>query len=121
MRISNFEEIISWQKAKALNLMLYGVYGNSRDFVFRDQILRAAISVMNNIAEGFERHSDRQFVYFLKIAKGSCGEVRSMNFLGKELLKITESDAESVNNLCVEISKLINSLIYSITPKQLPS
>ena len=121
MKITNFEEIISWQKAKTLNLTLYDIYKDSRDFVFRDQILKAGISIMNNIAEGFERHSDKQFAYFLAVAKGSCGEVRSMNILGRELKKIEDPMAENVNSLCIEISKLINSLINTLSPKPVNS
>lgn len=114
MKIEKFEDILSWQKARELNLMLYHIYGETRDFVFRDQILRAALSIMNNIAEGYDRRSDKQFVYFLSMAMGSCGEVRSMNILGKDLSKLSVKDAQQINDLCVEISKLITGLIKAL-------
>jgi len=85
MKIERFEDIIAWQKAKVLAVDVYQLFGEHRDFGFRDQILRASVSVMNNIAEGFERRSNNEFRQFLYIAKGSCGEVRSMLILAKEL------------------------------------
>jgi four helix bundle protein len=89
MNIERFEDIIAWQKAKELSLEVYRLFGDSKDFGFRDQIQRAAISIMNNIAEGFERESDKDFKRFLYIAKGSSGELRSMLTVAKELDYIT--------------------------------
>ncbi|BFN37910.1 four helix bundle protein [Fidelibacter multiformis] len=76
MSIKNFEEILGWQKAKELTLGIYGLFKNNRDYSFRDQIQRASLSIMNNIAEGFDRNSNADFKRFLFIARGSCGEVR---------------------------------------------
>jgi four helix bundle protein len=90
MKFEKFEEIIAWQKAKELTLGLYKVCDTNKDYCFRNQILRASISVMNNIAEGFERKSNKEFKQFLFISKGSCGEVRSMLILGKEINYFTE-------------------------------
>ena len=81
MTVEKFEDLIMWKKAVILAKDVYCAFENSRDFGFNDQIQRAAVSVSNNIAEGFERKSGRQFHYFLEIAKGSCGEVRSMLYL----------------------------------------
>ena len=78
MKIDRFEDIIAWQKAKSLTLNIYTLFAESKDFGFKDQIQRASVSVMNNIAEGFERKTNKEFKYFLFVAKGSCGEVRSM-------------------------------------------
>lgn len=69
---------------------------------------------MNNIAEGFERRGDREFRQFLFIAKGSCGEVRSMLNLGFELNYINEGDFKTQNNLCIEISKTLSGLIKTL-------
>ena len=71
--------------------MIYAIMQNCRDYGFRDQIQRASVSIMNNIAEGLESGSDAKFVNFLNIAKGSCSEVRSMLYLCedfRQLLKI---------------------------------
>ena len=92
MIIKRFEDIISWQKGKELSVMIYSLFSERKDFGFRDQIQRASVSIMNNIAEGFERKSNKEFKYFLFIAKGSCGEVRSMLDLAKELDKISENE-----------------------------
>jgi four helix bundle protein len=69
MKIDQFEDIIAWQKSRDLTVTLYRIFKNNRDFVFKDQIQRASISIMNNIAEGFERVSDASFRRFLFIAK----------------------------------------------------
>ena len=79
--MKSFEDIIAWQNAKTLTLEIYNSLISCTDYSFRDQIRRASVSIMNNIAEGFERNSDKELRYFLYIAKGSCGEVRLMIYL----------------------------------------
>lgn len=71
MRIEQFEDIKVWQKSKDLSVAIYRLFEASKDFGFRDQIQLASVSVMNNIAEGFKRKGNKEFVYFLYIAKGS--------------------------------------------------
>ena len=73
MRIERFEDIRAWQKAKDLSVAIYRLFEQSKDFSFKDQIQRASVSVMNNIAEGFKRKGNKEFSYFLYIPKGSCG------------------------------------------------
>jgi four helix bundle protein len=114
MRIERFEDIIAWQKAKDLTVHIYKIFDSSKDFGFKDQIQRASVSIMNNIAEGFERKGNKEFSYFLYIAKGSCGEVRSMLILAKELNKISEKDFELLFIQSEEISKIITGLIKSL-------
>jgi four helix bundle protein len=113
IRIERFEDVIAWQKAKGLAVQIYTLFESSKDFGFKDQIQRASVSIMNNIAEGFERKGNKEFSYFLYIAKGSCGEVRSMLFLAKELNKISEKDFELLFIHSEEISKIITGLIKS--------
>src|ERR1041385_6990093 len=79
-KIERFEDIIAWQKARVLTKEVYAMAGSGdfkRDFGLRDQIQRAAVSTMSNIAKGFERGGDKEFIQFLSHSKGSCGEVRS--------------------------------------------
>ncbi len=114
MKIERFEDIIAWQKAKDLTIEIYQKLKDSRDFGFRDQIQRASVSIMNNIAEGFERGSDADFKRFLFIAKGSCGEVRSMFYLAKELNYLTDSDFRRMYSESIEISKAISGFIKSL-------
>lgn len=111
---NRFEEIKAWQKSKELSLMIYKIFKDSKDFSFRDQIQRASISVMNNIAEGFERNTSKEFIYFLYVSKGSCGEIRSMLYLAQELKMITQNEFETMHKLSEEISKMISALIKSI-------
>lgn len=83
--IQKFEDILAWKHARALAKLVYAACLEpriSRDFGFVDQIRRASVSVMNNIAEGYERDTNAEFLRFLSIAKGSAGEVRSMLYLG---------------------------------------
>ena len=78
--IEQFEDITAWQKARALTSAIYTdsrTGSLAKDFALRDQLRRATVSIMSNIAEGFERDGNREFVQFLATAKGSCGEVRS--------------------------------------------
>jgi len=114
MKIGRFEDIISWQKSKELTLRLYKLFENSKDFGYRNQILRASVSIMNNIAEGYERQTNKEFRQFLYIAKGSCGEVRSMLYLAKDLKKINNNDFDTLYSLSVEISKLLSGLIKTL-------
>ena len=111
MAISRFEDIISWQKSRELVIDIYKLFNSSKDFRFRDQIQSASVSVMNNIAEGFERKTNNEFRYFLFVAKGSVGEVRSMLYLAKDLNKISDEDFDRLYKQTVEISKLLSGLI----------
>jgi len=94
--------------------MVYLACRECKDFKFKDQIQSAAISVMNNIAEGFERQGKKEFQRFLYISKGSAGEVRSMAYMGKELNYMSEIEYDSIHNLSTEISKMIAGLIRSL-------
>lgn len=85
MKIERFEDILSWQKAKELTLIVYSELSTCHYFGFKNQIQRASVSIMNNIAEEFKHKTNNEFKQFLFIAKGSCGEVRSMLYLANEL------------------------------------
>ena len=115
MKIDRFEEIIAWQKAKDLTLRLYLLFKDNRDFAFRDQICRASLSIMNNIAEGFERNSDKEFKHFLFIAKGSSGEVRSMIYLAADLKYIDTITFNELLESSTEISRLLSGLIKTLS------
>ncbi len=114
MGIERFEDIIAWQKSKELTIQIYRLFEESKDFGFKDQIQRASVSVMNNIAEGFERRSNKEFKQFLYIAKGSCGEVRSMLIIAHELNKINSSEYEILISLSLEISRMLFGLINKL-------
>lgn len=112
--MKRFEDLIAWQKAKSLCVSIYREFEDSKDFGFKDQIQRASVSVMNNIAEGFERKGNKEFSFFLYIAKGSCGEVRSMLSLSEYLKKLPAEKAKNLEYQAEELSKIISGLITSI-------
>ncbi|HAS80996.1 MAG: S23 ribosomal protein, nonfunctional [Candidatus Nomurabacteria bacterium GW2011_GWE1_32_28] len=114
MKIEKFEDIIAWKKGKELTLLVYSVFKTCKDFSFKNQIERASVSIMNNIAEGFERRTNKELRNFLFIAKGSTGETRSMLDLGLELKYIHEKDFKIMYNLSIEISKLLSGFIKSL-------
>jgi four helix bundle protein len=114
MAIEKFEDILSWQKAKDLSVFIYAIFKNNHDFGFRDQIQRASVSVSNNISEGFERKSNKEFRQFLYIAKGSCGEVRSMLYIALELKYISKEEFNQMLNTSSEISRLLTGLIKKL-------
>lgn len=112
--IKKFEDIVAYQKAGLLALSVYKIFSKNRDWGFKDQVCRAAVSVMNNIAEGFERRTNKEFINFLYIAKGSAGELRSMTYLAYKLDYVTESEANKMMNEALEISRLIMGLIKTL-------
>ena len=82
--IKNFEDLEIWMMSRELVNLIYSDLKKCRDFSFKDQITRAGISSMNNIAEGFCRNSDSEFKQFLNISKGSAGEVKSMYYIAED-------------------------------------
>ena len=114
MKIKKFEDILSWKEGKKLTISIYRLFKSNTDFSFKDQIQRASVSIMNNIAEGFERNSNKEFIRFLYIAKGSCGEVRSMLYLALEFNYINQKEFDELHKKCIEISSMIYGLIKSI-------
>lgn len=113
-QIKRFEDFIAWQKAEQLAVQIYKIFRDNKDFSFRDQIRRAAVSISNNIAEGFERKSKRELVAFLYIAKSSCAEVKSMSHLARDLSYLDKEEYLLIYNLSDEISRLIYGLIRSL-------
>lgn len=114
MKIEKFDDLISWQKAKILTLSIYRIFGSNKDFGFRDQIQRASVSIMNNIAEGFERRTNKELRSFFYIAKGSCGEVRSMLLLALDLKYISQEEFRKNYDLTIEISRLLAGFIKTL-------
>ena len=109
-----FEDLDAWKVARELANLIYMLgreSGFSKDYSFKDQIQRAAVSVMNNVAEGFERGSNKDFARFLFIARGSVGEVRSMLYLALDQKYVTEEQFKEGYNLCVRGSQLCWGLI----------
>lgn len=106
-----FEDLRIWQDARILLQQIYALTLNSKDYGFKDQIQRAAISIMNNIAEGSDSGSDAMFLRYLHIAKGSSGEVKSMLYVAEDLGYCTKINADDLRNKARIISSANQKLI----------
>lgn len=109
-----FENLQVWQDSRKFVNEIYDIMLPCRDYGFRDQIQRAAVSIMNNIAEGQESGSDAKFVNFINISRGSCSEVRSMLYLCKDRHFCTNDQFDSLMNKSMLISKKLYNLKKSI-------
>ena len=114
MKIDTFEDIVAWRKAKTLTVDVYKFCRKTKDYGFCDQLQRASVSIMNNIAEGFERRSNKELKQFLYISKGSCGEVRSMLRLAEDLGYISSIEASKFTGQAIEISKILSGFIKQL-------
>lgn len=111
------EDLAVWQKARELTNLVYALTVTPRfshDFGLSDQIRRAAVSVMSNIAEGFERGGDPEFARFLTIAKGSCGEVRCQLYVARDHGYLDSGAFEHVSACAEEISRMLQGLAKKI-------
>jgi four helix bundle protein len=121
MKIERFEDLIAWQKARLLTKVIYEITSASifyRDFSLREQIRRAAVSVMSNIAEGFERSSINEFHHFLVIAKASCAEVRSQLYVALDVGYLDKAMFDQVTAQTGELSKIIGGLRAAIAKQK---
>ena len=113
-KIHKFEDIVGWQKARDLCKYVYSLTKHSsfsHDFGLRDQIQRAAVSVMSNIAEGFESQNNKTFIRYLYIAKGSCAEVRTQTYVALDQGYICHEEFAKLQQLSNETSSLIGGFI----------
>lgn len=112
--ITQFEDIQAWQKARELTREVYTISKNGefgRDRGLRDQIRRASVSIMSNIAEGFERGGSKEFVQFLSIAKGSTGEVESHLYVALDQDYLTKKDFDCLKAMAASAKRLIAGFI----------
>ena len=106
MQVKNFEDLEIWKDARLLTKATYQLTKDARfakDFALRDQIRRAAVSILSNIAEGFERGGNQEFIQFLYVAKGSCGEVRSQLYVAMDQGYV---DPKLVDDLLTSLKRL---------------
>ena len=111
------ENLRIWRDAPVFVVEIYTLMKDNRDYGFKDQIQRAAVSIMNNIAEGSEYGSDQQFVRYLRIAKGSCSEVKSMLYLCSDLHFCSEEQRDKLLEQLYGISSGIHSMIKYLDKK----
>ena len=114
MQVKNFEDLEIWKDARLLTRGIYQLTREpkfSKDFALRDQIRRAAVSIMSNIAEGFERGGNQEFIQFLYVAKASCGEVRSQLYVAVDQSYVAQKDCEELTKSFKRLSIMISNLI----------
>jgi four helix bundle protein len=111
----DFEKLVVWQRSTSLAVSIYRELAGCRELVFRNQVTRAALSVPSNIAEGMERSSAKEKCYFLRIARGSCGELRTQMIIGSEIGYIRPPLAELWIPESRELSKMLGGLINTIS------
>ena len=116
-RIESFEDLIAWQKARVLSREIYKVTrapNFSKDYSLIDQIRRASISVLSNIAEGFERGGRSEFHQYLIVAKGSCAEVRSQLYVALDADYLDQAEFKRLYDIANEVGKIIGGLKLAV-------
>lgn len=114
MKVNCFEDLNIWKESRELCKMVYKLTSKdpfNKDFRFKDQIRSASGSIMDNIAEGFERGGNKEFIQFLYIAKGSCGEVRSQSYRSLDFEYITKNEFDCLYQKTIQLSKKISAFI----------
>ena len=115
--INRFEDLIAWQKARELAAAVYAASRKgafAKDFSLADQIRRAAVSIGSNIAEGFDRGNNKEFITFLGIAKGSAAEVRSQLYTAFDVGHLSDCEFEGLKSMSEETAKVINGLLTTL-------
>jgi len=121
MGVSRFEDLIGWQKSRKLFEKTHELTSKSplsKNFPLRDQMRRSSLSVMSNIAEGFDRGGDKEFVQFLYVSKGSCSELRSQLYAAKDSGYIEPEEFKIAFELAEETSKILQGLIKAIKTRK---
>jgi four helix bundle protein len=111
------ERLEVWKRSCRLAVDLYRVLSSCKEYGYKDQITRAGLSIPSNIAEGYERDSDKELARFLRIAKGSCGELRTQLYIGLEAGFLRKDIARSMIQEAIEISRMLQGLIRKCGPE----
>ncbi|HBI17184.1 MAG: S23 ribosomal protein [Candidatus Moranbacteria bacterium GW2011_GWF2_34_56] len=122
MKIQKFEELNIWKLSLTITKNIYDLTarGNfSKDYGLRDQIRRAVVSISSNIVEGFEKNNNNEFVRFLKIAKGSSGEVRNQLYIALAINYINQEEFNNINNKLEDVANQIGGFIVYLQKKKL--
>lgn len=121
-RVEGFEDLEAWKLAREITRLVYrasSVEPFSKDFALKNQIRRASISILSNIAEGFERNGDKEFIQFLTIAKGSCGEVRAQLYVAADQNYVDEHSFNLLQSKLNETSRMLSGLIKYLQASEL--
>jgi four helix bundle protein len=121
MQVRKFQDFEIWKLSIEITKQIYLITNKSKfqkDFALRDQIRKASISISSNIVEGFERNNNNEFIYFLRIAKGSTGEVRNQLYIAHEIEYIDKLDFDLIENSLIKLAKQISTLIIYLEAKK---
>ena len=119
MAFQSFEDLEVWQRGCRLAVDVFKTYAACRNFTMQDQVQRAALSIPSNVAEGYERNSNKEFIRFLNIAKGSGGELRTQLYISRKLDFIRKGDFDRLVKESKEISAMLHGLSRAVA-KRLP-
>jgi len=120
--ISKFEDIEAWQLAREMTKVIYAISNEgafARDFGLRDQIRRASVSIMSNIAEGFERGGDKEFFQFVSLAKGSSGEVRAQLYVALDAGYIDQQTFSQLSDMAAQINRMLAGFMKYLRSSEL--
>jgi four helix bundle protein len=117
MAFQSFEDLEMWQRGCRLAVDVFKTFANCRNFTMQDQVQRATLSIPSNVAEGYERNSDKEFVRFLNIAKGSGGELRTQLYISRRLEFLTKTDFNRLVTDSKEISKMLHGLARAVAKR----
>jgi four helix bundle protein len=120
-RIDKFEDLIAWQKARELTREVYQISRQgafAKDFGLSGQIQRASVSIMSNVAEGFERGGRSEFHQFLSVAKASCAEVRSLLYVSLDIKYIAKTKFERILNKAEEVGRVVGGLRAAVAKQK---
>jgi four helix bundle protein len=109
-----FEDLAVWKRSHSLAVFVYKLFSNNKDFGFKDQITRSALSVPSNIAEGYERFSNKDKIKFLFYSKASCAELRAQVYIGVDIGYISQADGQFLINETSAISRMLQGLIKAL-------
>jgi len=121
MKINKFEELNIWKLSLKITKSIYDLTSKKefiREFALKDQIRRAVVSISSNIVEGFEKNNNNEFIRFLKIAKGSTGEVRNQIYICRDVKYITLNEFKIINDDLQVLANQIGSFIYYLSKKR---
>ena len=117
MPYQSFEDLQVWKRSTRLSIDLTNYLSDCNDYAFKNQLLRSAISIPSNIAEGAERQSEKEFRYFLNVAKGSAAELRTQIYIGMETTVLEEKMSKKMIEELKELSSMLQGLIKSLDEK----
>jgi four helix bundle protein len=117
MAFQSFEDLEVWQRGCRLAVAVFKTFATCRNFTMQDQVQRAALSVPSNVAEGYERNSNKEFVRFLNIAKGSCGELRTQLYISRKLDFLKKPDFDHLIGESKEISAMLHGLSRAVSKR----